>query len=83
MSNDQYNTSEPKCNIKKRSHENVINDSGEIALEMECFGVWLYRAVETGVLSNLSKELQLELQYAGYLLSDTAADLRASNKGDV
>ena len=83
MSNDQYNTSKPKCNIKKRSHENVINDSGEIALEMELFGVWLHRAVETGAFSSLSTEAQLEIQHAGYLLSDTAADMRASNEGDV
>ena len=63
MSNDQYNTSEPKCNIKKRSHENVINDSGDLAKELARFGVWLGYVHQTVPLSDEATRLIQEGLY--------------------
>ena len=83
MSDTAYNIPAQKCNSNPQSHVNVTNSRGEIALEMQVFGVWLSKAVEHGTLGFLSRDAQLELQYAGYLLSDTAEDIRASDKGGV
>lgn len=84
MSVREYSDSSQECNSQSANHQKVTKRRDEIADELECFAVWLSRAVLDGAFNDfMNFDERASLGIAASQIHSASIRLRASIKEDV